>query len=119
MTLEEIRDKIRAFREYFTEQDFEDMCTHCGKCCHAKAKIRGKVLIFLSQPCYFLRKVEESEYLCDVYNERFECCKNCLPIDEALARGVMPEECVYVKWLGDKDIPPARVISKLRDIGRT
>ena len=80
---------IRKFFAKYSKQEFESICNRCGACCGA----------YDNDPCIHLRKDEENNYFCDIYEDRLGFHKTvngnrikCIPIIKKLEKG---------PWIGD------------------
>ena len=75
----------------------ESICRRCGRCCAKKVVLAGRV-IYTPFHCEHL---DPETRLCRVYERRHEANVRCLPVAQAVARGVLPVDCPYVA--GRKD----------------
>jgi uncharacterized cysteine cluster protein YcgN (CxxCxxCC family) len=98
-----------------TKAEKENLCKRCGLCCREKLKIGKQVYIFLGSLCPYLYYSGEIA-VCKVYEERCELVE-CLNIEQAIERQVLPASCGY-KEMFPKDYIPAKVVKGLRDITR-
>jgi uncharacterized protein len=82
--------------------DWEGICSRCGKCCYEKVDLGGGVVRYLDEPC---RHLDTDTNLCKVYLNRHEVEPDCISLTEELVRslGWMPEECAYVAHIKQKD----------------
>ncbi len=86
----------------FSEQEWESVCMHCGKCCAEKSVSGGKILFFNSV-CDGLNL---KTGLCNRYSKRL--CAACSKVDMKLLREepeLLPESCAYRLLLDGKDLP--------------
>ena len=86
--------KLPLHLEVLSKSDLEGMCVNCGLCCYAGVPVAKGVNALLVQ------KGSDGETCCSVYDERFEKAKGwCLPLAEAIQKGIFPEICPYVQDL--------------------
>ena len=90
--------------EDYSETEWENICTNCGKCCLNKLEIKGRIK-FTNTHCRFL---DCKTCLCKIYPHRFEKVDDCRDIDLAAIREKprwLPKTCAY--WLLDNgyDLP--------------
>ena len=83
------------------EEAREAVCLRCGRCCYKKI-IVGTTVFYTPYPCKWF---DEATKLCSVYERRQQENPACLPIDDAIERGVLPADCPYVAGLDDY-LPP-------------
>ena len=78
----------------------EGMATH--NCCYASAQLgKGQVLV-PELRCKHLNVEENGKSCCSVYETRHEVAKGwCLPLAEAIQKGVFPDLCPYVRDMQD------------------
>lgn len=97
--------KLPVVLEGLEKSQLESMCVDCGLCCYASVNVNksnGNVLI-PDLRCKHL-EVDKSngKSCCSVYDTRHEVAKGwCLPLGEAIAKGVFPEACPYVRDVKD------------------
>ena len=91
-----------------TEQEWEDLCDGCGKCCSIR-------------PTSFMCKgFDCATKKCRVYKKRTETypCNNVTPQNtlQLHAMGILPDSCAYVRYkkglppLPRDEIPPMKMI---------
>jgi len=73
----------------------EAMCRRCGRCCHQKLNVDGRIF-YLDAACPHL---DPETRLCRVYDRRFEVNPDCISVEEGIRRGVFPADCPYVAGL--------------------
>lgn len=75
---------------------WEDLCNHCGLCCHEKVVLDYALVIDMDRPCEFF---DEKSHLCSVYDNRFRKCKRCKKVNIIMAvfSPALPSCCAYVK----------------------
>jgi len=85
-----------------TKETLEDTCHRCGLCCYSSVKF-DKGNIFLPElRCRHLEFDENKKSCCNVYENRHEVTKGwCLPLVDAIEKGVFPDNCPYVKDVKD------------------
>lgn len=74
---------------------WEDLCNHCGLCCHEKVLLDGILVIDPDKKCKFY----DASGFCTVYDERFRLCKECKKITPIMAMfsPALPDVCGYVQ----------------------
>lgn len=79
----------------------EGMATH--NCCYASAPLnKGSVLIPDLRCKYLEMDGDTGKSCCSVYEQRHDIAKGwCLPLADAIAKGVFPEQCPYVRDMQD------------------
>ena len=75
---------------------WEAICTRCGKCCYEKVDLGCGVIRYTYEPCVHLDTVT---HLCTVYENRHEVEPECISLTEHLVRALpwLPEDCAYVE----------------------
>ena len=71
-----------------------NLCIDCpvrGLCCYHSKKFGNNNII--TNPCRYL---DGDRKLCTIYEERFTINPICLTIEEAITKGQLPKECLYV-----------------------
>jgi len=72
----------------------EDKCRRCGKCCQRSIIIYdGRMRQIDGVYCPFF---DTKTKLCMCYEQRHEINPICLPVDQAIAKGLLPDDCPYV-----------------------
>jgi hypothetical protein len=87
-----------------SKSDLEGMCVNCGLCCYAGVPVaKGVNALVPELRCkYLVAKGNDGETCCSVYNDRFEKAKGwCLPLADAIHKGIFPEICPYVRDMKD------------------
>ncbi|MBI4966412.1 MAG: hypothetical protein HY913_24240 [Desulfomonile tiedjei] len=76
-------------------EEWESICSKCGKCCYEKVDLGAGVVRYTDEPCQHL-DVETN--LCKVYHNRHEAEPDCISLTEHLVRSLdwLPEDCAYV-----------------------
>lgn len=97
---------------WLDDKSLENMCHSCGLCCRAKIKIDKSINVLVPDLyCKYLEKGDEpGTTCCSVYEDRHEVAKGwCLPLAEAIEKGVFPDLCPYVQevkgYVGAKILP--------------
>jgi uncharacterized cysteine cluster protein YcgN (CxxCxxCC family) len=72
----------------------EDKCRRCGRCCRSLAVLPDGSLAHTGTPCPFL---DTATNLCRVFKDRFWRNPHCLTTQEAMAGGLLPDDCPYVE----------------------
>ena len=80
-----------------TDGQLESMCVDCSLCCYASVPV-GKSNTFIPElRCKYL-KVDDGKSCCSVYGDRTDTAKGwCLPLSDAIKKGVFPKQCPYVR----------------------
>ena len=79
-----------------SQDDDENRCLRCGRCCHEKFRI-GDLVVITDVPCPHL---DTATNLCRVYADRFTHQPQCATAARSAAAGGMPGDCPYAR-----DIP--------------
>jgi uncharacterized cysteine cluster protein YcgN (CxxCxxCC family) len=75
------------------DQEWEDRCRRCGRCCYEKIEFEGEVF-YTDIPC---EKLDLATCLCTVYKNRHMARPGCGPLTpENIAGGILPADCPYV-----------------------
>lgn len=79
-------------------EDWEAICTKCGKCCYEKVDLGAGEIRYTDEPCQYL---DLETNLCKIYNERHELEPDCISLTEELVRtlGWLPEDCAYLEYV--------------------
>ncbi|MEW6351981.1 MAG: YkgJ family cysteine cluster protein [Thermodesulfobacteriota bacterium] len=82
--------------------EWESICTKCGRCCYEKVDLGGGEIVYTDEPCVHL---DTETNLCKVYDRRHEVEPDCISLTEELVRslGWLPEGCAYVEHVGFRD----------------
>ena len=80
----------------------ESMCVDCGLCCYASVPFgKGSVLV-PELRCKHLKVEKGGKSCCGVYENRLDVAKDwCMPLAEAIKKGIFPEACPYVQDMQD------------------
>ena len=70
----------------------ESLCRRCGRCCAKKVILDGRVIY----TPFYCEHLDPETRLCRVYEQRHEVNVRCLPVAQAVERGVLPADCPYV-----------------------
>lgn len=96
-----------------TDDDWEDLCDHCAKCCQPKLFFGGKV-VWNNLAC---PKLDLETHTCTAYEERVEGCgritqQRALDVRARWKAGEdiseinsLPETCAYVRWTLEQPLP--------------
>ena len=77
--------------------DYDSICERCGRCCQASMlKVDGQIVQIKEQYCEFYN---EETHDCICYAQRHEMKPECLSVPQAIDKGMLPEDCPYVKDL--------------------
>ena len=99
--------------------DTEKLCLRCGRCCHRKEIVRGKV-VFTKDTCPNLVKDERGKTSCSIYGDHLGSKLNinghtvrCITSEDAFRIGALPADCPYVYYYGNVvAIPPTNGAAK-------
>lgn len=90
--------------EVMSKSDLEGMCVNCGLCCYAAVPVtKGVNALIPELRCkYLIQKGSDGETCCSTYETRFEKAGEwCLPLADAINKGIFPDQCPYVKDMKD------------------
>ncbi|MFT7625299.1 MAG: putative cysteine cluster protein YcgN (CxxCxxCC family) [Myxococcota bacterium] len=75
----------------------EALCRRCGQSCHFAVPVNGLPVVVDDLHCRFLARAPSpaTGFVCSVYEERFERAPWCATSDEALAAGLLAQDCPY------------------------
>ena len=86
------------------KKSLESMCVDCGLCCYASVPVNKSESAYVPElRCKHL-EIEKSsgKSCCNVYENRLEVAKGwCMPLAEAIQKGLFPEQCPYVRDMKD------------------
>ncbi|MCC8073189.1 MAG: hypothetical protein LIO62_03585 [Clostridiales bacterium] len=88
-------DTIKNWIKY--KDDWESICTRCGKCCYTRSfDSNNQLIIHYDSPCKYL---DTQTNLCTIYDERFKKCNYCgkVTLFTALYNPTLPSDCAYVQ----------------------
>lgn len=90
-----------------TEQQWENLCDNCGKCCLIKLQDEDSDEVFYTNIICKYYDLEHS--LCSIYEKRCEIVPACLKLDQNNVDKIawMPKTCAY-RSLFEKDFKPAK-----------
>lgn len=94
--------KLPLHLEKLSKSDLEGMCVNCGLCCYAGVPVQKGLNVLVPElRCkYLVQKGTDGETCCSTYDTRFEKAGAwCLPLADAIQKGVFPELCPYVSDL--------------------
>ena len=86
-----------------SHEEFERLCTNCGKCCYKKIII-GSAVFITPFPCEHL---DTETNLCTVYERRHEVNPECLTMAEGMVHSAFPADCGYVPVMAPPNYRPA------------
>jgi uncharacterized cysteine cluster protein YcgN (CxxCxxCC family) len=92
--------KLPPHLSVLNKSDLESMCVNCGLCCYAAVPVaKGVNALVPELRCkYLVQKGTDGETCCSTYDTRFEKAGAwCLPLADAIQKGVFPEACPYVQ----------------------
>jgi uncharacterized cysteine cluster protein YcgN (CxxCxxCC family) len=81
----------------------ESTCVDCGLCCYASVPLaKGHVLVPELRCKHLQVESATGKSCCSIYEQRHDLAKGwCLPLAEAINKGVFPEQCPYVRDMRD------------------
>lgn len=82
-------------QQALSQQEWENICNHCGLCCFEKIRDNRGIIITTPIPCRYLDIYSRE---CKVYHKRFKVGEDCQQLTPELVARVdwLPEECAYV-----------------------
>lgn len=80
-----------------TEEQHEALCRRCGQSCHFAIPVNGLAVVVDDLCCRFLAKDAEGRFACTVYEERFARAPWCHTAEDALAGGLLAQDCPYAR----------------------
>ena len=84
------------------EQQWDNVCARCGRCCYEKVDFEGRIY-YTELPCEFL-DLETNP--CRVYEERDIKRPGCVRLtSDSVKKGFLPADCPYVSGLDDYPAP--------------
>jgi len=88
-------DDLKKMKVELTQQ-WESLCRNCGKCCFDKVvNGNGALVINYDKPCEYLNYIGKKSS-CSIYDTRFNTCKQCNTVPEAIQKHYLPADCPYV-----------------------
>jgi uncharacterized cysteine cluster protein YcgN (CxxCxxCC family) len=95
-------DKTLLEKTELTDEEWESICLKCAKCCYEKIDLGGGHIVYTEEPCVYL---DTATRMCKIYDKRQEIEPDCIKLNEHFIRQInwMPQDCAYVKYLGQKD----------------
>ena len=86
-----------------SKADLEATCVDCGLCCYASAPLgKGSVMVPELRCKHLALEKGTGKSCCNVYEDRHDVAKGwCLPLADAIEKGVFPEQCPYVSDMKD------------------
>lgn len=93
-------------RHQLSNQEWEDLCDHCGKCCLVTLQDEESGEIYHTN--ILCRHCNAEDGCCDVYANRFEVVSECIKLtpDNIDKLPWLPKTCAY-RQLFDKNYRPA------------
>ncbi len=82
-----------------SEEQHEDLCRRCGQSCHFAVQVNGLAVVIDELHCKFLKK-SGGTTVCTVYENRYEKAPWCHSARSALDKGLLAQDCPYVKNAG-------------------
>jgi len=79
----------------------EDKCERCGKCCKIKwwHSVFAQRAVLTGEDCGYLVRLADGTTTCAVYKDRHTSHPSCVDLQTAIADGILPETCAYVRNL--------------------
>lgn len=89
----------------YTEEEWESICTRCGKCCLLKLQDEDSGDIYYTD--IVCRYFDSENCLCTVYDHRCELVPECIKLTKNNVDKIswMPESCAYRRLFENR--PPA------------
>lgn len=75
-------------------EDRDKLCRRCGRCC--QQSVRQPDGTARATPGTYCEFFDHVSRLCTCYSQRHQFKPECLNIDQAIVKGVLPEDCPYV-----------------------
>lgn len=88
------RGSVRVMRIARTDPEHEGLCRRCGVSCHAAVPIGGVPVVVPGLHCRYLEE-DGGRFRCGVYERRLEVAPWCRTADEAVAQGLVAQDCPY------------------------
>jgi uncharacterized cysteine cluster protein YcgN (CxxCxxCC family) len=81
-----------------SKAQLESLCIGCSMCCRPAVEVtKGVNVIVPELACKHLKIDTDGKSCCSVYETRHVTAKGwCLPLEDAIAKSVFPNECPYV-----------------------
>lgn len=97
----------------YTEEEWEKICRHCGKCCLIKLEDEESGDIYYTN--VICRYFDEEKMCCKVYDKRCELVPTCLKLTPQNVDKLrwMPKTCAY-RELFEKETSPIKTTIKGR-----
>lgn len=88
-----------------TEEEWENICTHCGKCCLIKLENEDDNEIYYTD--VVCRYFDEEKCACTIYKERCTIVPECLKLTKDNVDKIkwMPKSCAYRCLLENRPQP--------------
>ena len=82
--------------EDYTKEEWENICTHCGKCCLIKLQDEDSGEVYYTD--VICRYFDEEKCLCTVYDRRRELVPECLELNKDNVKNIswMPKPALTV-----------------------
>ncbi|MCL5124438.1 MAG: hypothetical protein M1511_08080 [Deltaproteobacteria bacterium] len=101
-------------KNQLTEDEWENICRKCGKCCYEKIDLGGGQIVYTEEPCVYLDTITR---MCKIYDKRHEIEPDCIKLTEDFIRRInwMPPGCAYIEYLNQKDtLRTVRSVEKIK-----
>ncbi len=94
----------------YTEEEWENICNHCGKCCLFKLQDDDTGDIYYTN--VMCKYYDEDKCRCSVYDKRCELVPECLKLTKDNVQNIewMPETCAYRRLFEHKPEMPVTTI---------
>lgn len=92
--------------EDYTEEEWENICTHCGKCCLLKLQDDETEEIFYTD--IVCKYYDQEHGRCSVYENRCELVPECLKLTKDNIKNIswMPDSCAYRRLAEGREPAP-------------
>jgi hypothetical protein len=88
---------VRSAAEH---EKHEALCRRCGMSCFFAVPVNGLPVVIDELHCKFLGREADGRYGCTVYERRYTVAPWCHSAQEALQRGLLAQDCPYVRAAG-------------------
>jgi len=84
------------------EEEWENLCKKCGKCCFEKLEFDDGTIYYTATPCKYL---DISTRHCKIYPKRFKIYPECVKLTSRLVETLpwLPSDCAYKNELHKRE----------------
>lgn len=88
----------------YNTKDWENICTHCGKCCLIKLEDEDTGEVYYTN--VVCRYFDQQKMCCSVYDKRTELVPECLKLNPENVDKIkwMPKSCAYRQLFENKPV---------------